>query len=419
MSYSPLAKIHIRTFLDVLESQRTFLGIGKADPWGPVDEFVGEYSNDELNNDFRDLFFLKQLHQFAMPVVRRIDWEERVFDHYSSDSDMEGKDFYCVTPTRNIYKCLDNNKGAISTIMPEFVIPGAVTLADGYKWQYMATIPEDAFLKFSTPDWIPVKILFGNEVGYELQWAAQVAAVPGTLDRVDIIQKGESYSESAFIEIKGDGEDAEVDFVRNPLTGEIESVTVINKGRDYTWIEIQVIDPAPIPGTGCFLKASISPFFGHGFDIIQELYCSTVAIVAEIQTDEAGMLPNETIFRKTVIIPSPRDLDAEEIVAERFLAASTIQITNSTGTFSVGDHITSTNGEGVVVNVSSDILHVSSIKGYFEVSDIITNGTSEAEISDFTLNGVRFNNQLLVRRYHNPIQKDETESKRIYMLSRF
>ena len=48
--------------------------------------------------------------------------------------------FYVLTTARNVYKCLDNNNNATSTVEPTGTSTTILTTADGYKWKYMYTL---------------------------------------------------------------------------------------------------------------------------------------------------------------------------------------------------------------------------------------------------------------------------------------
>ena len=45
--------------------------------------------------------------------------------------------YYVVSSAYNVYKCLDNNSGAASTVEPTGTSTSILTTGDGYKWKYM------------------------------------------------------------------------------------------------------------------------------------------------------------------------------------------------------------------------------------------------------------------------------------------
>lgn len=69
---------------------------------------------------------------------------------------LEDSKFYCMTSDYHVYKCLDNNGGAPSTVKPYSTSPGRLILSDGYIWKYMYTVPIASRNKFMTLFDIPV-----------------------------------------------------------------------------------------------------------------------------------------------------------------------------------------------------------------------------------------------------------------------
>lgn len=124
-------------------------------------------------------------------VASRHDWVSgTVYPSYShTDTSLFTKAFYVVAEdgsNYNVYKVLDNNGGANSTIKPEDTDTSAAsfTTSDGYVWKYMYTINSTLFAKFASDDFIPV---FSN--------AEVVAnAVSGAIDVIQITNAGSDYS---------------------------------------------------------------------------------------------------------------------------------------------------------------------------------------------------------------------------------
>src|ERR1017187_8321378 len=78
-------------------------------------------------------------------TIRNIPYESKVFSQYDDSVDLSSLDFYAIVNASSyyhVYKCLDNNGGAESTVEPNFAdISGANTrfyrTSDGYVWKYM------------------------------------------------------------------------------------------------------------------------------------------------------------------------------------------------------------------------------------------------------------------------------------------
>ena len=89
--------------------------------------------------------------------------------------------FYVITPQYRVYKCLNNNSGAISTVLPTSISTSASTpaaLADGYVWKYMYTLSTIDQEFFYTTNWIPVRYITVND-GSD-QWTIQQNAIAGS-----------------------------------------------------------------------------------------------------------------------------------------------------------------------------------------------------------------------------------------------
>lgn len=91
-------------------------------------------------------------------MAPRYDWEtDTVYDQYDpTDGQLDQKMFYVRSSANNIYKVLDNNDGAASTVEPTGTSLDTFTTADGYTWKYMYTIEQADADKFMTPNYMPV-----------------------------------------------------------------------------------------------------------------------------------------------------------------------------------------------------------------------------------------------------------------------
>lgn len=92
-----------------------------------------------------------------------------------ADGDLNG---YVSTTTGDIYKCLDNNLGAASTVAPlgQYVTP--FSTADGYVWKYMGTSSSIDITSLGTTQYIPIKV---STASGSVQWDVQQSAQPGEL----------------------------------------------------------------------------------------------------------------------------------------------------------------------------------------------------------------------------------------------
>jgi hypothetical protein len=105
---------------------------------------------------------------------------------------LDTKQFYTVTDTGNVYKCIDNNRGANSTVKPTTIDYSNIQFtSDGYRWKYMYTVTPGEALKFKTNAYIPVKTLTANDNSN--QWYVQQLASNGAIHHIKITSNGSGY----------------------------------------------------------------------------------------------------------------------------------------------------------------------------------------------------------------------------------
>lgn len=126
---------------------------------------------------------------FAAP---RNDWVSgTVYAQYSSNSTYYSSPYYVVNSDYRIYKCLGNNGGGTSTIMPTGESVDAFQTGDSYIWKYMYSIGASDILKFITTGYIPVKTLTTDDGS--AQWDVQVAANNASIETFVINSGGSGY----------------------------------------------------------------------------------------------------------------------------------------------------------------------------------------------------------------------------------
>lgn len=147
----------------------------------------------------------------------------------ASQPDLENGNFYVLTDDYNVYKCIDNNNGALSTQKPTSTSSDTFQLSDGYVWKFMYNIPVGLRNKFLTLNYMPV---------------VNATLVPfysnGEIKRLSITSPGSGYTSGA-ITLIGDGylED-------DPLF--LTSVTVVDGGSGWEANTVANIAP-PFTGT--------------------------------------------------------------------------------------------------------------------------------------------------------------------------
>ena len=146
---------------------------------------------------WRNMMSAKRVQQSDVShVTTRYDWANNTFyyEYDDLDVDLYNKPFYTYTTDHNVYKCIDNNRGANSTSMPTGTSTSIINTADGYRWKYMYTVSAGEILKFRTTGYIPVKTLTADDGS--AQWTVQQNAINsgnGAIHHIHIMANGHGY----------------------------------------------------------------------------------------------------------------------------------------------------------------------------------------------------------------------------------
>lgn len=131
-------------------------------------------------------------------AVKRYNWANNVVYREWNDQDpnlysdpVSSNTFYVVTTDMNVYKCLFNNKGASSTVMPTGQSTSVLVTGDNYHWKFMYNLSSAENLKFVTTRYIPVKTITADDGSS--QWLVQQAASNGAINAIDVVTGGNSY----------------------------------------------------------------------------------------------------------------------------------------------------------------------------------------------------------------------------------
>ena len=202
----------VNNFISSIEDSKNsyYFFVGKAEPWrdenGNADETKVPESNNSITQIeqevYKDLVYGKLLDSSdVISMVKRYNWTNNsIFARYNNnDPDIYSKNFYVITDTNNVYKCINNGystnspNGIPSTVKPTITqTAGTFTTYDGYIWKYMFTCDPTQYVKFQTKDYIPVTP--NNDV---IKYS-----VNGTIDAITLINGGENYQvfEEGFLE---------------------------------------------------------------------------------------------------------------------------------------------------------------------------------------------------------------------------
>jgi len=357
-------------FTDSFSSDAYYLGIGRPQPYGtltrgdlrttnegvdtgplsPVDSIADEYYY------YDDMLAAKKVNSSDLSyVVPRRNWTSgTVYDYYRHDygnritgttttqsansgaTNLWDATFYVVTDDFNVYKCLDNNSNATSTVKPTGTSSSILATADGYKWKYMYSLTATQQINFLSTDFMAV----------ETNATVSAAATDGAINIVKIKEGGTGGTDGTHtgIAIKGDGSSGTVSVTISG--GTITSLTVTNAGSGYTYAYIRVADINTAGGgslTGAELDCIIEPKGGHGFNAVRELGAYYVMLNVNFEGDETsntGDFTTSNDFRRIMLIKNPKSSGSIASTATlRGMKAVTFASSPSPGTFTVDEEI--------------------------------------------------------------------------------
>lgn len=310
-----------------------YLTIGRVDPW-PNDAapLQANSSVTVFNDIWKNMLGAKLITgNDVRHVIPRHDWTYgTVYDAYDHCTCsillfLPNVRFFVVTSDWNVYKCLSNNKGAPSTVMPtQTTTNAAVEESDGYIWKYMYTVDAEERSRFTTSSYIPVRTLLTDN--NSLQWEVQQNAIEGAIEAVKLVNAGNNYTSAPTITIVGDGTGANAVATINASSNVIDKIIMTNYGAGYTYADVVIGGP----GSNASARAMISPPGGHGSDPLRELGGSYLIINARLNNTEGGKLPTDNEFRQISIIQDPKEFVTNNI-ATQSVYSQTLRLTVSTG----------------------------------------------------------------------------------------
>src|SRR5210317_717692 len=340
-------------------------------PLTPVDSISQEF------HTFDDLLAAKRVTSSDVSVViPRRNWATgTVYDYYRHDyghyvtgstssvvttdsgaTALYDATFYVLNSNNNVYKCLDNNSGANSTVEPTGTSTSVLSTADGYKWKYMYSLSAAQQTNFLSTDFMAVAT------------NATVAAAntAGAIDIVKIKTAGSGGTDGTHtgISIKGDGSGGVVSVT--VASGVVTAVTVTAGGSGYTFGYIRNADIVSAVATGLSgaeLDVIIPPKGGHGENAIEELGGYFVMLNTNFEageTSNSGDFTTANDFRRVALM---RDIESASSAATATTLRGTkaVLVTSPSGNFTVDEEINqaTTGAVGKVVewDSSNNILY--------------------------------------------------------------
>lgn len=158
------------------------------------------------------------------------------------------------------------------------------------------------------------KTRIGGEITINEQSVVEQLATPGQIYAIELTQGGADYTSTTEVEITGDGEGCTAHC--EVINGRVARVVVDNPGSGYTRATVKFNDPnrrEPNPNPVAQAYVILPPIHGHGYNAIDELYGSTVALYTVIRNDNA-LAGLDQEFRQFTLIEDLRTLKEKTIV---------------------------------------------------------------------------------------------------------
>lgn len=218
------------------DSDRFYLGIGRAEEWDSVSEGENERtppipnpSANEVIKYQESLQSLKLITDVSY-VVPRYNWTSgnyySAWDNEFSSNTTIGADgdiqypYYVITDDNSVFVCLAQGKDDEGNIKPSQYKPTKRQVLpfsndeDGYVWKFMFTIGAAEARKFLTSAYMPVEKFLADSEGdpryinattaRQNQWDIQDSAVPGQVVGIAVDSGGTGYTSVPTVTIIGE-----------------------------------------------------------------------------------------------------------------------------------------------------------------------------------------------------------------------
>jgi hypothetical protein len=140
----------------------------------------------------------------------------------------------------------------------------------------------------------------------------ELLAVNGSIEVIEVDQGGLGFSSSTTLTVIGDGTGCTCTPVI--VNGQLNKIIVTNPGSDYTFASVLVVGS----GTQAVIRPIISPKGGHGKDVMEELYASTLMLTTRLVGEKNQGIDITNDFRQIAIIK-----DIEKYADESYFTSPT------------------------------------------------------------------------------------------------
>jgi hypothetical protein len=275
--------------------------------------------------------------------------------------------------------------GAVATATVSAGLVTAITLTtpgEGYSFAYIT-------FSGGGGSGAAASVALGATESGTAQENVENAAIPGTIDRIEILSGGIDYVEGdATLSIIGDGSGAEATLEIDPDDGAILSITITNRGTGYTFADITI---AGAEGTGASLIAVISPRAGHGANAQKELFATNVGFSVNLTNDTADLFLNND-FRQIGLVKNPLKFVNNDNFQDSTGTCCYIINTSSPASYAIDDVITTDSGGKFIVVQKVDANNNGSLESIYllPIIPLITSSSILANV-DQSLTGLTIN----------------------------
>ncbi len=297
----------------------------------------------------------------------------------SGASSLYDATFFVMNSTFDVYKCIDNNSGAASTVEPTGNKSTSVfTTGDSYKWKYMYSLSASEQSNFMSTDFI-----------HASTESTDYSTTGGAIEHVKVTAGGSSGSDGTYtgVAIRGDGSSGECTVVIS--SNAVSSVTITTAGSGYTFASVLASDIGSVSGAD--IDFIISPPGGHASDIPAELGAFLVMTNLDFtQADGSGDFSTGNDFRRIALVRNPTDsTTGSTATASTLDATKSITFSGTPGSFQADEKITqaTTGAVGFVVDFNATTKVLRYIQPQFTDQGIDSNQNLTAFSTTATVTG--------------------------------
>ena len=361
-----------------------------ASPLTPVDSVSDEFYV------FDDVIAAKKIASTDVSrVVPRRNWTTgTVYDYYRHDygqyikgsssslitadsgaTQLFDATFYVLSSDNNVYKVLDNNGGAASTVEPTGTSTSVLSTGDGYKWKYMYTLTASEQVNFLSTDFMHCST----------DSTVSAAATDGAIDIVKIKTAGSGGTNGTHtgVAIRGDGSGGVASVTVSG--GAVTAVTVTSAGSGYRFAYIRNADIVSAGATslsGAELDVIIGPKGGHGSDAVNELGGFFVMMNTDFTGTESSNSGDFVVgqdFRRVALLRDPTT-SGSAASATTLRGTKAVKLSGTPGSFTVDEEINqaTTGAVGKVVEYDSSNKILYYIQTRFNDEGVDSNGNQTA-----------------------------------------